>query len=278
MSSPPVPPTPPNNPLTQAEDTVEQLTRSFLPRLHFWTRAETWAAFFRAIEDVVDQFVDKSIHGAVTNATSGALDPDRLKSYMEIARYRREKVPLKTDITDQIISICQQILGFGAAGLALAVGFLDKVKAFSVPLQKAIAVAGIFYFELIGLSLTVLVWYMLQAHFRYPFLYFKKIGNAPPYFYYASITPVPRSPIQFAKSRFLAASSYAKDFLKFTQVAFTETDEQRLRDEFQQYFLLMAYSGYVQQFSQRLTNVFFYGLFGAITSALAFAIAIAATV
>jgi hypothetical protein len=264
MNTPSVP-SAPTDPLAAAEDAVQKLTTRLLPGVHFWTRAEDWVRLFDGIEDVVDKYVDQAIHEAVTNPPAG--HEAKVKSYIELVRYRREKVPLRTDITDEILSISQQILGFGAAGLALAVGFLDKVRTFSVPVQKAIAVAGIFYLELIGLSLTVLVWYMLQAHFRYPFLYFKKIGNASPYFYYTSISPVPRKPIQSGRTRFVAASSYAKDFLRFAHSTLVETDERLLRNELQQYFLLMAYSAYVQQFSQRLTNIFFYGFVGAIASA-----------
>jgi hypothetical protein len=103
-------------------------------------------------------------------------------------------------------------------------------------------------------------------------LYFRNIGNAKPYFYYASISPVPRRPIQFAKARFAASSSYAADLVTFTRSSFTETEKQQLRNEFQQYFLLMAYSAYVQQFSQRLTNLFFYGFVGAVASASVMAV------
>jgi len=260
------PPLTPEQRLNNAEATVNNLTNQKLSQVHFWTDAQTWSTLFAAIETEVDTFVTDEINRAI--AAAPANQAELRKSYMELIKYRREKVPLKTDITDQILGICQQILGFGAAGVALTVGFLDKIQSFSVPVQKIIAVAGIFYAELIGLSLTVLVWYMLQAHFRYPFLYFDRIGNARPYFYYACISnEVARAPIQSARARFRASSLYAKDFLKFTSRSFQETPDQQVRNEFQQYFLLMAYSGYVQQFSTRLTNLFFYGLFGAIGSA-----------
>jgi hypothetical protein len=255
---------------------VQRLTESELPNLHWWTDSDAWASHLSGIEDTVDQYVNEAIHDAVLSVAGTQSPPqDSLKAYIDLIRYRREKVPLRTGITDQILGICQQVLAFGAAGLALAIGFLDKVRAFSVPVQKVLAVGGIFYAELTALSLAVLVWYMFQAHFRYPFLYFKKIGNAGPYFYYASISPVPRRPVQFAKARFAAASSYAKDLVRFTRSSFSETEEQQLRNEFQQYFLLMAYSGYIQQFSQRLTNLFFYGFVGAVASASVMAVLIA---
>jgi hypothetical protein len=68
----------------------------------------------------------------------------------------------------------------------------------------------------------------------------------------------------------VASVSYAKDLVKFAHKSFRETPPERLRAEFQQYFLLMAYSAYIQQFSQRLTNLFTYGFVGASCSAVFF--------
>jgi hypothetical protein len=248
-----------STPLEEAEKNVESIATAALPKLHWWSDSDTWSTLFSPIEDVVDQYL------TVVIAQINEGDVDKV---IQVIKARREKLPLSTGITNQILGICQQILAFGAAGLALTIGFLDKVRAFSVPLQKLLAVVGIFYFELIIVSLLVLVWYILQAHFRYPFLYFNKIGNAWPWFYYASISEVPRGPIQLAGTRFRASTSYAKDFLRFAEKSVTEQPHARLRTELQQYFLLMAYSGYVQQFSLRLANLFAYGFAGSVASAL----------
>jgi hypothetical protein len=125
-------------------------------------------------------------------------------------------------------------------------------------LQKAIVIAGIVYFELVLVSLLVLFFYLLQARFRYPFLSFERISNTWPWFYYASVSPeVPRAPVQTPRERFLAACLYGKDLVRFANNAVGETEQEELRVEIQQYFLLLAYQGYVHQFSLRLTNIFF---------------------
>jgi hypothetical protein len=216
-----------------------------------------WQDLFTPIEDLTDAFIDQRI--AAHTDSNGLIDT--IKS-------RRDRLSLSTGITDQIVGICQQILSFGAAGLALTIGFIDKIKQFSVPVQKWLAVVGIFYFELVILSLIVLILYMLQARFRYPFIYFRKIGNAWPFFYYSSITPVPRSPLQTRKQRFDSAVAYSNDFARFTDRLFTEDIKAKLRVELQQYFLLMSYQAYVHQFSLRLASVFTYGFVAAVATLL----------
>lgn len=217
-----------------------------------------WTTHFGKIETVVDEFLTQKIQAVVGDG----------KDLIDAIKDRRRSLSLSSGITSEIVGICKQILAFGAAGVALTVGFMDKVRQFSVPVQKVLAIVGIFYAELVLVSLLVLIWYMLQARFRYPSLYFDQIGNAWPFFYYALITPVVRWPIQFANQRFAAATSYAKDFVGFTNKVLEETPKERLRNELQQYFLLLSYQGYVHQFSLRLASLFMYGFLGSLSTAL----------
>lgn len=226
-------------------------------RLHWWQRAQ-YSSLLEPVEEEVDRFL---------LAATKDLNKPEIQELIRTVKARREKLPLSTGITNQIVGICQQILAFGAAGIALAVGFVEKARAFPVGVQKTLAIAGIWYLELMVLSLLVLMWYMLQARFRYPFLYLKKIGNAWPWFYYPSISPsVSRSPVQRPHQRVNASIQYAVDFLRFTKRCLEEKPHEQLRAELQQYFLLMAYMAYVHQFSLRLTNIFFYGLVGSATT------------
>ena len=217
-----------------------------------------WSRGFAPIENEADAFLRERVNQVALKD---------VKDWIDSIKGRREKLSLSSGITSQIVSICQQILSFGAAGLALTVGFMDKIKQFTTTVQKLLAIVGIFYFELILLSLLVLIWYMLQARFRYPSLYFEKTGNAWPFFYYAAITPVARSPIQTSTARFDAAVSYASDLVKFTDLTLGEDPHSRLRVELQQYFLLMSYQAYVHQFSLRLASIFMYGFVGALFTA-----------
>lgn len=180
-------------------------------------------------------------------------------------RSRRDKIPLSSSTTDRILGICTTLLGFGAAGLGLSVGFLDKLRQLDPLTQKIIVAAGTVYFELVLVSLMVLVLYLSQARFRYPYLYFKKIGNTWPWFYYATVSPdVSRNPFQGSEARLNAAQLFARDFVAFSRAAIEETTADEVRNELQQYYLLLAYQGYAHQFSLRLTNLFLYGLIGSI--------------
>jgi hypothetical protein len=231
-----------------------------------WSRPD-WESVFNALEEKASSYVDGLIGSTVSEDDKASEPASKTSLIIDVIKARREKLALTSSTTDQIVGICKQILAFGAAGLALSVGFSEKLHTLNTGIQKVIVLTGIFYVELVVISLVVLVCYLLQAHFRYPFLYFKKIGNAWPYFYYASVSrEVSRFPIQTARKRVLAGKKYAEDFVRFAERCLNETPKDRLRTELQQYFLLISYQGYVQQFSLRLANLFFYGFVGAALS------------
>jgi hypothetical protein len=202
-------------------------------------------------------------------ALLSSVPDDKRKEMLARIRPRRDKLPLSSDITNQVISVCGTLLGFGAAGVGLSVGFADKIRQLPPIAQKIIVAAGIVYSELAAVSLMALVLYMIQARFRYPFLYLTKTGNTWPWFYYATISPdISRRAVQTNAQLLDAARHYAADFIAFANKAIGETPGDELRNELQQYYLLIAYQGYVQQFSLRLTNLFFYGLIGSIGAAV----------
>jgi hypothetical protein len=212
--------------------------------------------------------IDDQTNVEITALLSGVTD-DKLKDILARIHARRDKLPLSSDITNQVISVCGTLLGFGAAGIGLSVGFADKIRQLTPLAQKIIVAAGIVYSELAAVSLMVLVLYMIQARFRYPFLYLKKTGNTWPWFYYATISPdVSRRAVQTNDELLAAARHYATDFIAFANKVIGETPGDELRNELQQYYLLIAYQGYVQQFSLRLTNLFFYGLIASIGAAV----------
>ena len=245
------PPSPSKQDIALAEiEKAYQAKASSVP----WFRTPDYAALFADIERVADQFL-VDVTDSVTNS----------ETLTERIRKRRSFLSLSSDINTEVVGVCKQMLAFGAAGLGLSIGFADKLVLLSVGLQKAIVIAGIVYSELVLVSLAVLFFYLLQARFRYPFLSFERIGNTWPWFYYASISPeVPRLPLQGPGKRLFAARLYATDLVRFANKAVAETPKDELRVELQQYFLLLAYQGYVHQFSLRLTNIFFCGVCGSI--------------
>jgi len=234
---------------------VQQLAAQ--QRSKFGRYSRNWPEHFREIEDLVDQAINDTIAKV-----------EKPEDVITTIKAQKEKLSLSSGITPPILGISQQLLAFGGAGVALTIGFIDKVKRFDPTVQKCLAVVGIFYSELIVLSLLVLILYMLQARFRYPSIYFEKIGNAWPFFYYATVTPVARSPLQSSRARFDSSVAYAKDFIRFAERVVKEDQRERLRVELQQYFLLMSYQGYVHQFAVRLARLFMYGFIGAVATAI----------
>jgi len=93
-------------------------------------------------------------------------------------------------------------LAFGGAGLAAALATANNIRNAGATIQSILALVGILYFELTIVSLILLIVYMLQARYRYPYLYLylDKIGNAWPFFYYASRRFSPRKKTRTDKS------------------------------------------------------------------------------
>jgi hypothetical protein len=228
-------------------------------------RPNNYAELLRETEKLTVDFLQQ-----VTKTPASGKQPSAI---VESIRSRRSALSLTSDITTEVVGVCKQILAFGAAGLGLSLGFADKIRLLPPGLQKALVIGGIVYFELILVSLLVLCWYLLQAHFRYPFLHFQQIGNTWPWFYYATVSPdVPRWPVQFPSQVLRGATLYAQDLARFADRVVNETDQEELRLELQQYFLLLAFQGYVNQFSLRMTNLFFYGITGALVTLITLAI------
>jgi hypothetical protein len=236
-------------PLSKQDLALAEIEKAYQAKVSSvpWLMPPDYSVLFADIERAAETFL--------VDVTQTAAEP---KCLTERIRKRRSALSLASDINTEVVGICKQVLAFGAAGLGLSLGFADKLVLLPVGLQKAIVIAGIVYFELVLVSLLVLFFYLLQARFRYPFLSFERIGNTWPWFYYASVSPeVPRAPVQTPREGFLAACLYGKDLVRFANKAIGETEQEELRVEIQQYFLLLAYQGYVHQFSLRLTNIFF---------------------
>jgi hypothetical protein len=80
--------------------------------------------------------------------------------------------------------------------------------------------------------------------------------------------------MQLPRTRLQGSELYAKDMLRFTSRCLGEDKREQLRIELQQYYLLIAYQGYVHQFGLRLANTFLYGFVGSIVAALALTVGV----
>jgi hypothetical protein len=208
------------------------------------------------IDAQTSKFIDEMI---------SVISEHRCQELARVLAERRSRLDLATSSKESIVGTCQQILAFGTAGLALSVPFLSEAQKLSQDAKRLLGIAGTSALELVAVSLIVLLVHVWQTRFRYPFLEFESIGNAPAYFYYAAISSAtPRREFQTSKDRIKGAALYATDLLKFAKWNLNLDGRQELRTELQQYFLLLSYQGYVNQFSLRLTNLFFYGFLGTI--------------
>jgi hypothetical protein len=242
------------------------------------------------VESQAEQEIDKLMEG---------LNEGQLKELLETVRQRRGLVDTNAAYGNEVVSTSKQILAFGGAGIGLVAAVATKLADLPPQFLKLVGLVTLFYLNLTGLSLFTILQFVWLTRFRYPFLYLRKIGNTIPFFYYQAISPeVPRSTLQTAEEKYLAVELYAKDFVKFVKhlipdmvasaasddpqgkrVASVDTDKPDLRlkrrvvrDELQQYFLLISYQGYVNQFEVRMNNQFFYGVSASIVSTIVLAV------
>lgn len=215
------------------------------------------------IDTQCDARIDKMVDDFATNKT-----PEQLEAYKARISDYRKSLPLSTGITQPIIGICRQILGFGAAGVALTIGFWKNISEIELLYRMYITIAGIYYLQLMIIAMFVLILYVLQARFRYPFLQFVKIGNSWPFFYYASISKKTKYSVFQRKKDYLSANeNYGIDLLRFVNKATRDDTKELIKLELKQFFLLVSLQGYLNQHSLRLANSFIYG-FASATIAL----------
>jgi hypothetical protein len=246
--------------------------------------ARDYAAALQELEDGANTKLDDLL---------GELSEEELDYLLTTIRARRGLLSIGAAYGNEVVATSKQILAFGGAGIGLAAAFLQRLSEVPPFILKTVAVVALFYGNLILLSLYIIFSFSWQARFRYPFLYFKRIGNTVPFFYYQAISSdTPRSMFQSGEVKYKAASLYASDLVKFVRyhvdsvvseedVAADSADDSSpvrrsllrakrriVRDEIQQYFLVVSYQGYVNQFEVKMNNHFLFGVIGATLGAL----------
>jgi hypothetical protein len=261
----------------------------------------------RAVQGFIDELVNRfgrdhvlALHKIEDHANSeidallSTLAANELEELLTTIRARRGLLSVGAAYGNEVVATAKQILAFGGAGIGLAAAFLQRLTEVPPEILKVVAVVALFYGNLVLLSLYIIFSFAWQARFRYPFLYFSRIGNTVPFFYYQAISPdTPRSMFQSGPEKELSAKLYASDFVRFVRYhvpgltasqngnpdstggtsskdsALLEAKRLIVRDEIQQYFLILSYQGYVNQYEVRMNNDFLYGLIGATVAAIA---------
>ena len=185
---------------------------------------------------------------------------------------RRKSLSVKPEFTSEVVGICKQILAFGATLLGLIIAFFPRLTELSEFWRSILGLTTLLTLDLTVVSLLVLVWFFIQARSRYPFLYLQKLGNAPPFFYYETLNRRrPYSPLPSALGVFSGNKYYLTDLKKFSQTLVEEAQDPllRARHELQQYYLLIVYQGYLDQYEMQLVHIFVYGSLASIVASVA---------
>lgn len=154
-----------------------------------------------------------------------------------------------------------QIIGFVLVIFSLALTGLDKTTAWSPRvLGITLSVSYPLVVALFG-AVFVVVTYFAQARFRYPFVYYRQLGNSWRWFYYGNIRNDTPEGEFFYRSREYQrryASNYADDLERYIRRYVGDSLSQQIVDDLRQLFLLMSHDRYKQKFKQHLVHAALY--------------------
>jgi hypothetical protein len=220
------------------------------------------------LEHIVDRRLDSYLNKIALTSVQDKVEIDKL---IVRVRERRLNLHIKPEFTPEVVGVCKHILAFGAAGLGLAVAFSDNLDVVTDGWRRALIFVSLFYFNLTITSLLVLILFFIQARSRYPFLFLHHLGNRWPFFYYATLTPTQSwRPLLSPWGIYRSNITYMHDLIKMTKNVIAEDKEPRmeLKNEILQYFLLLRYQGYLDQYELQLVNTFMYMSSGSLLAAI----------
>lgn len=154
-----------------------------------------------------------------------------------------------------------QIIGFVLVIFSLALTGLDKITAWG-PWALSILLSLAFSLVVAAMgSVVIVLTYFAQARFRYPFIYYRQLGNAWRWFYYANIkADTPEG--EFIYRNVDYQQRYARNYADGLEAYVTRyvNDPLRLQiiDDLRQLFLLMAHDRYKQRFKQHMVHAALY--------------------
>ncbi len=233
----------------------------------FLTKEAVLADRLRKLEEDTETQITQEL----AKFDKAAAPEQALKDFIARLSDRRQNLHIKPEFTPQVVAAAQQILSFGMAGLGLIVAFWSKVADLAPFWQAVVQTALLVSLNLTLVSFVVLVWFFIQARSRYPFLLLERWGNAATFFYYETLERDWRYwPFRGRHGILKTNERYLRDFQKFSRMLVKENDDlrQQVRNELKQYYLLIAYQGYLDQYEMQLEHIFLYGSVCGVTSAL----------
>lgn len=220
----------------------------------YWFDEARYSTLLQAIEERADEEIGRLLAANDLDSQEGK---ERLKELLERLRARRQILHINPQFTPDVVGVCRQILAFGAAGLAVSVAFSSRIPDLPDVWLRVLTITALAYVNLTATSLYVLALFFAQARTRYPFLYLSRLGNAVPFFYYQTLNR--RRTYRFVHTPRGVASAnacYVNDLVRFTEYTLNEDLRQQVRNELQQYYLLIVYQGYLDQFELTLVHSF----------------------
>jgi hypothetical protein len=227
---------------------------------------------FAALQARIERCAERQIDRQLRRFPSGSDEEKKhFEGFIDRVADRRKNLHIKPEFTPQVVGVCQQILAFGMAGLGLVVAFGTRIADAAPFWQSVIKTAFLIALNLTAIAFLVLVWFFVQARSRYPFLFLERLGNAPPFFYYETLSRRWRfSPVSRVGGIFKANRNYLNDLSSFAKKLVDEDQDsvKRAKYELQQYFLLIVYQGYLDQYEMQLEHIFLYCSVSGVLSAL----------
>lgn len=229
-------------------------------------------AYFADLQSRLERRTERLIERQLARFSSDTEEGKKiLVAFVDRSSERRKNLHIKPEFTPQVVAVCQQILSFGMAGLGLVVAFWAKLVDIAPFWQAVIKTASVISLNLTAVSFFVLVWFFVQARSRYPFLFLERLGNATPFFYYETLSRRWHyRPLSTTYQILEANRRYLSDFGTFAQKLVDEDKSllQRAKYELQQYYLLIVYQGFLDQFEMQLEHIFLYGSVAGVLSAV----------
>jgi len=235
-------------------------------------KRERTESYFATLQARIERRAERQIEKQLARFPSGSAEQkEHFDAFIQRLSDRRKNLQIRPEFTPQVVGACQQILAFGVAGLGLVVAFGTRITDAAPFWQSVAKAACLIALNLTGIAFLVLVWFFVQARSRYPFLFLERLGNAPPFFYYETLTRSSNyRPLSSISGIFKANRTYLKDLSGFAKNLVDEDQDpiQRAKYELQQYFLLIVYQGYLDQYEMQLEHLFLYCSVSGVLSAL----------
>lgn len=154
-----------------------------------------------------------------------------------------------------------QIIGFILVVFSLVITGLDKAADWSRPAVVVLLSLGLSLVVAVFGALAVIVMYFAQARFRYPFIYYRQLGNSWRWFYYGNIkSDTPEGEFAYRNQAYqrLYAMNYAADLEEYATRYIRDQLHRQVVDDLRQLFLLMEHDRYKQRFKQHMVHASLY--------------------